>query len=135
MKFLYLILAFLSLDLFSQNNHINYVGNYKAKSQGENYTVEIKKSNKAIFTSLDYYYKYECDCKVLNSNTLGCYMVKLIDGKNILNPKPGEFLFAIIYENGNYYPFFRGDNPPFTNSLPAEKLFMKKNAIKFIKSK
>lgn len=47
-------LAFLSFNLFSQNNNINYVGNYKAKSQGENYTVAIKKSNKAILTSVDY---------------------------------------------------------------------------------
>jgi len=42
------------------------------------------------------------DCKVLIGNTQVSYMVKLMDGKNIMNLKPGEFLVAIIYENGNY---------------------------------
>ena len=114
---------------------IDYVGNYKAKSSSMGNTiVTVDKENKAIFTVVNSY-KYECNCKVLNSNTLGCYMVKLLNGRNMLNPKAGEFLFAIIYESGNYYPFFRGDIPPFTNNLPAEKLFIKKGAIKFIKSK
>lgn len=105
-KFITLILSLLGFNcLFAQNNNIDYVGNYKAKSQGENYMATVDKDNKAIFTSIGYYYKYECSCKMLNQNTLGCYMVKLLEGKNSFNPKPGEFLFAIIYENGNYYPF------------------------------
>lgn len=136
MKSLYLSLTFLISfsNIYTQNN-IDYVGNYKAKSISMgNATVTVNKENNAIFTIVNSY-RYECNCKILNQNTLGCYMVKLLDGRNILNPKPGEFLFAIIYEKRNYYPFFRGDSPPFTNSLPADKLFMKKDAIKFIKTK
>ncbi len=136
MQSLYLsLLILISFNNVYSQNKIDYVGNYKAKSISlGNATVTVDKENNAIFTVVDNY-KYQCNCKILNQNTLGCYMVKLLDGRNILNPKPGEFLFAIIYEKGNYYPFFRGDNPPFTNNLPADKLIMKKNAIKFIKSK
>jgi hypothetical protein len=136
MKSLFLGLTFLISfsKIYSQNN-IDFVGTYKAKSMAMgNAIVTVDKENNAIFTVVNNY-RYECNCKMLNQNTFGCYMVRLLDGKNILNPKPGEFLFAIIFEKGNYYPFFRGDNPPFINSLPADKIFMKKDAIKFIKTK
>ncbi|WP_316766951.1 hypothetical protein [Pedobacter frigiditerrae] len=136
MKLLFLNLIFLITfsNIYSQNK-IDFSGTYKAKSitLGDAF-VKVDKENNAVFTVVNNY-RYECNCKILNQNTLGCYMVKLLDGRNILNPKAGEFLFAIIYENGNYFPFFRGDNPPFTNSLPADKLIMKKDAKKFFKIK
>ncbi|RZJ48894.1 MAG: hypothetical protein EOO44_19345 [Flavobacterium sp.] len=66
-----------------------------------NALVTVDKENNAVFTIINNY-KYECKCKILNQNTLCCYMVKLLDGRNILSPKSGEFLFAIIYEKGNY---------------------------------
>ncbi|RZL36332.1 MAG: hypothetical protein EOO96_07235 [Pedobacter sp.] len=104
-----------------------------------NIAVKVDKQNKAFLTIYDYNntpIKFQCDCRILNQNTLGCYMLKLVEGKNfIFNPKVGEFVFAIIYENRKYYPFIRGDQPPFINNLPADKLFMKKDAVKFVKSK
>lgn len=141
MKFLYISLALLaSINYLYAQNNIDYVGNYKARSINMgNVNVKVDKESNAIFTIFDYKnkpIKFKCNCRTLNQNTLGCYMVKLVEGKDaIFNPKVGEFVFAIIYENRNYYPFIRGDQPPFKNNLPAEKLFMKKDAVKFVKSK
>lgn len=139
LSFIILALVVCHLDLYAQNN-VDYVGNYKSRSINMgNIAVKVDKESNAFLTIYDYKnkpIKFQCDCRTINQNTLGCYMVKLVEGKSVIfNPKVGEFVFAIIYENREYYPFIRGDQPPFTNKMPAEKLFIKKDAVKFIKSK